>query len=297
MNKYSLIIATHNRAESLQRTLLSLGELERALELLQEVIIVDNNSDDHTPEIVRDFQKRFVFDVIYIFEKRKGKSIALNEGIRRAKADIIAFTDDDVVFSKDWLLNADTHFQNPKMSCLTGRIIPVINAEKPSWYSERLSSVIGNVDIDKEKKQTEYLTGSNMFIKRDILNHINGFEIRESLINEDTFLSLKIRQFNYTITYDPDVIIYHHFQPERFNKIYFRRWYKLAGRTIAELNKQKDKGYPCRFNIPLWRYRQTVEHALMMLWNLFNEPERFYHELQIRRFAGFCYQRWFSKQS
>ena len=57
--------------------------------------MINNNSTDHTEEIVKEFIKKY--DNYHIIqEKEQGISYARNRGIKEAKADYIAYLDDDV---------------------------------------------------------------------------------------------------------------------------------------------------------------------------------------------------------
>src|SRR5687767_9568917 len=97
--KFSIVIATYNRAADLAETLQSLSNLDVADSW--EVVVVDNNSPDNTKETVLKVATNFPVELRYIFEKEQGRSAALNAGIRDAKGEIIVVTDDDVRVEKD----------------------------------------------------------------------------------------------------------------------------------------------------------------------------------------------------
>src|SRR5829696_8927692 len=103
--KFSVIIATYNRAEELVKTLDSLKNLESTG--AWEVIIVDNNSSDNTREVVLGRVESFPIPLRYVMEKEQGRSAALNAGIRAAQGEILAITDDDVRVDPHWLKNAE----------------------------------------------------------------------------------------------------------------------------------------------------------------------------------------------
>ena len=65
-----MLICTVNRAESLRETLELLAEND--LDGIRlNVIVVDNGSTDHTPQVVDDLRGRL--DMIYLHEPRRGK--------------------------------------------------------------------------------------------------------------------------------------------------------------------------------------------------------------------------------
>jgi glycosyltransferase involved in cell wall biosynthesis len=94
MPKVSIIIPTYNRAEFLHTAIASI--LNQTFQDF-EVIIVDDASQDHTPDIIRTLPAE---RIRYIRHKcNKGGSAARNTGIANASAGYIAFLDDD----DEWL--------------------------------------------------------------------------------------------------------------------------------------------------------------------------------------------------
>ena len=104
MLKYSIVIATYNRAADLRETLTSLAGLQP--DGPWEVIVVDNNSPDDTRAVVQAAAASFPVPLRYLFEREQGRSPALNCGIRAAAGAIIVTTDDDVRVPADWLNRA-----------------------------------------------------------------------------------------------------------------------------------------------------------------------------------------------
>jgi len=120
LSKYrvSVIVCTRNRPLILKRCLESLmaaddGDIE--------IIVVDNAPDDQsTREVTGSFQK-----VKYILEERKGLDIARNTGARHASNEIIAYIDDDVIISSNWIDTLSSCFNNPLTMAVTGMVFPV----------------------------------------------------------------------------------------------------------------------------------------------------------------------------
>ena len=99
----SAVLCTYNRARLLDAALRSLESMRKPSGLSWELLVVDNNSNDHTKAVVEAARRRGSLPCRYVFEPRQGKSHALNTGIAHAKADVLAFTDDDVTFEGGWL--------------------------------------------------------------------------------------------------------------------------------------------------------------------------------------------------
>ena len=121
--KFSVVIATYNRADELVRTLESLSRLQVAEPW--EVIIVDNNSADNTKEVVKKAAETFPVSLHYLHETQQGRSAALNTGIKAAQGEIIATTDDDVRLEPDWLTNAERALRELNCDYLGGKALPI----------------------------------------------------------------------------------------------------------------------------------------------------------------------------
>jgi len=74
----SIPICSRNRADSLHQILDSLFSLANLQSGEWGVLVVDNDSLDHTTEVCRDFRQRFPEQFRFWVEKKHGKSNALN---------------------------------------------------------------------------------------------------------------------------------------------------------------------------------------------------------------------------
>ena len=91
MTTVTAIIPTFNRAATLDRALASVFGQTRVPD---EVIVVDDASTDETESVVRRFP-----EVLYLrLQRNSGAAHARNEGVRRARGDLIAFLDSDDVW-------------------------------------------------------------------------------------------------------------------------------------------------------------------------------------------------------
>ena len=94
----SVIIITRNRADCLKDTLASLtGQSYQP----DEVVVVDNASEDNTKDTVLSFKEKL--NILYVYEARRGIPYARNTGLLSATGDIIVTLDDDCVATDDWL--------------------------------------------------------------------------------------------------------------------------------------------------------------------------------------------------
>src|SRR6202011_3950745 len=99
----SVVISTCDRAESLSRTIQSLRRQQLPSGLDCEVILVDNNSNDETSDLLRGLASQAHLALRCLFEPRQGVSHGRNAGIRASRAPIVAFTDDDNEVDPQWV--------------------------------------------------------------------------------------------------------------------------------------------------------------------------------------------------
>ncbi|HEX6463963.1 MAG TPA: glycosyltransferase family A protein, partial [Vicinamibacterales bacterium] len=151
----SVVIATFNRAPDLAATLGSLSGIKtrptqteptqtgpiqtgpaRHSGRTWELIVVDNNCTDNTRAIVERFAARFPVPLRYVFEKRQGRSPALNAGIAASSGDIIVTTDDDVRVEADWLDRIADALNRLDCDYVGGRVLPIWEAPRPAWLPD-----------------------------------------------------------------------------------------------------------------------------------------------------------------
>src|SRR5207253_3245738 len=119
----SLVIATRNRAELLDRCLRAVGSLT---ERPGEIIVVDNtDGDEETRLLAQDLGVR------YLQAPSTGLSGARNTGARASSGEVVAFIDDDVVPREGWLPALCAPFNDPLVVAATGRIVP-LQADAPA---------------------------------------------------------------------------------------------------------------------------------------------------------------------
>ena len=105
----SIIVTSFERPGNLQRALLSLA-VQRDLSQAIEVIVADDGSRDHTPEVVEEFRRSVRFPVRWVTHAhdafRPGR--CRNEGFALSTAPYVVFLDGDCVAPPDHLA---AHFQ------------------------------------------------------------------------------------------------------------------------------------------------------------------------------------------
>lgn len=234
----SIVICTYNRAKILKETLESYLTLCRPIEFKIELLIVDNNSNDETLQMVDQFMQ-YHPEVRYVFEPEPGLSYARNTGVKESRGDIIIYVDDDVYFDSNWLVEVGRIFKEyPDASCMGGRIIPVFETGKPDWITDDLLTPYGltnSGDIIKWMLYPEYPFGGNMAFKRTVFDKIDMFnpnlgrKKKNLLSNEENEIFWRVSQAGLRVIYNPMALLYHRIPSERTCKEWLLARYYWQG--------------------------------------------------------------------
>jgi glycosyltransferase involved in cell wall biosynthesis len=254
IDSLSVLICTYNRAAQLRETLDSLAAATPPSGCAVEIVIVDNNSSDQTPEVVARAERSGPWPVRYIRELRQGKSYALNTGLAAARGDVLALTDDDVLPAVDWLLRIVEHFRAERLVFVFGKVLPRWEVQPPpELLTTRARDIWGPlalVDYGDERDRYDMASfhlkrlpiGANLAVRRDAVERVGGWrtdlgKVDNTLIaGEDHELCGKLyRAGLYSGLYDPETTVRHFVPAARLSRRYFRRWFYWHGRTMARM--------------------------------------------------------------
>ena len=113
----SVIIPAYNEEQSIRDCLISLSN-QTIHRDSYEIIVVDGGSSDNTIEIAKEYA-----DLVFVQESQKVGG-ARNDGVLRAKHDIIATTDADTVLPPHWLEQTQKLFTDPAIVQVFGPVTP-----------------------------------------------------------------------------------------------------------------------------------------------------------------------------
>jgi glycosyltransferase involved in cell wall biosynthesis len=298
ISRISILICTHNRSDSLRRTLGALEALEIGEGLDREVIVVDNASKDRTADIVAEFNGSSSVPVRYVFEGRLGKSTALNAGIALCSGDVIAFTDDDAIPAPDWLDRIAEAFAEGNPGIVFGRVDPLWETGPPSWFDRSDHGRFALLDLGAERfavtdpEQAFY--GVNLAIRRELFDLLGGFRTDkgprgvEGGAGEDTDLYERALAAGVEVVYDPKLVVHHCIPAARCSKAYHRERVKLSRVQYHRLVLEREGSFPRLAGLPRYRYRLAASQLARYLSGLVrrDEPAWFHAELELRRFLG-----------
>jgi cellulose synthase/poly-beta-1,6-N-acetylglucosamine synthase-like glycosyltransferase len=274
------------------------------------VLIVDNNSTDDTRSVVEHAFGRSRIPVSYIFEPRQGVSHGRNAGIQRARAPIIAFTDDDIRPAPDWIASIWQAFAaHPEIECLGGKVLPRWPEHVPSWLTKRQTAPLAILDRgDREiPLGADYaapcLYGANLACRRSAFLRAGLFS-PEYLRTEDREIQLRMWRAGVRGLYVPTVVAWVDVPPERLTKAYFRMWFDRTGplharmRLLEILDRdgrlvEPPPARPLWLGVPPYLYRELAAAigAWMAAVAAFRSDGAFYYENRVRYVGGYVRER------
>ncbi len=181
--KITAVISAYNEEE----TVATVVKTTLDSRIIDEVILINDGSTDKTSSNVNPFKSNPKFKYIE-YEKNRGKSYAMVEGVEKATGEIIAFIDADIL-----------NFEERHIVQL---IEPLVNQE--------VGMVIGHPTenkFDEKLNPLQMLAGERALYKKDILPFLE--DIRATQYGVETMLNLYFKSKGKKIKFEYLWGVYH----------------------------------------------------------------------------------------
>jgi glucosyl-dolichyl phosphate glucuronosyltransferase len=299
----SVVVSTYNRADRLPLILEAL--LAQTGGITYEVLVVNNNSTDATPQIVAAIAERAGGRIKYAFEPRQGLSHGRNTGIERSVAPIIAFTDDDVRPAADWLQQLKRTFDDhPGIDYVGGLVLPNWLEPPPAWLTKAHWAPLALQDYGPEpivtgRERAMCLVGANLAFRRQVFDRVGLFtpalgRIKDGIgSTEDHDMQLRVWKAGMHGLYAPAPVVVADVTPDRMQRAYHRRWHEGNGRHCAIMRLRElvptDVGPMSEpqdlvtlFGSPAYVYRNLGEYAWLWLKAICQRDDALFYTHQLR---------------
>jgi len=249
--KISIVICTYNRGDILSITLPSLLSLVLPNNIHLEIIIVDNNSSDNTKFVTDKFISKTHqlnndnLKASYVFEGNQGLSHARNKGYSESKGDYIAYIDDECILPEEWLNEAFKVIKNENPAFLGGPFLgKYMHGYSSAWYKESYGdSHMLQYKLPNGSLRNRYLSGGNLFIRRDVFEKIGVFDPKLGMIGniinygEEHDLQMRfIKSYpNEKVWYDENLFLWHIIRKEKMTLSFLFKDALIRGESAAEL--------------------------------------------------------------
>ncbi len=214
MNNIAIIIITYNRPEDMLALAKNIVSLDNKEALLEEVIIINNNSNkDYTP--VKEFIENCTTVNFKYIESNEnlGVSRGRNYAIQQANAPLLFMLDDDCELAeKNALLTIDHLFQiKPNTGLISIKVQYYQNGQMQVNAFPHKKFIKFK---DKPFFETYYFAGGAHIVRKKVMDKVGLYPANFFYGMEEYDLSYKIINAGYTIEYNNGITMLHKESPE-----------------------------------------------------------------------------------
>jgi glucosyl-dolichyl phosphate glucuronosyltransferase len=231
----TVIIPSYRRPQSLVKVLRAVAAQSAARDRY-EVLVVDNNSRDETPDVVATFSASHTEVTLHYFlEPLQGVSNARNRGITEAQGQILCFLDDDSPPDVLWLETLLAAFDDQRVGCAGGpSVLDYQGLERPAWLEGDLQGLLSGYGLPYRQPTalsafSEFPLGCNVAFRRQIFAELGRLRTDldrcggEVLAAGDTEMVARVHRAGWLVLYVPGAKVNHLVEPERIEKPYLYR--------------------------------------------------------------------------
>jgi glycosyltransferase involved in cell wall biosynthesis len=240
----SLLISTYNRAGLLAQTLEHIRAQAIRAGTRWEVIVVDNNCTDSTPEVVRSFAEGSRFPAIrYLREPRQGVGFGRRLGLLESCGELVAFVDDDCLLASDWIEQSLQFARDhPRAGAFGGKNELLFEAPNP--VAELYGVSLARQDWGDRPHRLpstgrKYPIGAGLVLRREAILASKWIEIGvltgrcadQLSAGEDAEIVMRIRHAGWEVWYAPQLKLLHVIPGARSSLPYLRRLHRGFGQA------------------------------------------------------------------
>ena len=230
----TIAIPTYNGATRLPAVFDKLQSQTGTEQISWEILIVDNNSTDHTAELVKNYQHNWLDNVPlkYCLETEQGAAFARKRAIKESESLLIGFLDDDTIPDLDWVKNAyHVAQEHPQAGAFGSQIHGVYEVETPPNFN-RISSFFaiterGEIPHLYEPNLKMLPPSAGLVVRRQVWvenvpekTFLTGRSSQSILNSEDLEAIMYIQNAGWEIWYNSEMHLYHQIPKQRLEREY-----------------------------------------------------------------------------
>lgn len=267
-NGITVVISTRNRPFQLKDCL---NSILKSSYKEYEILIADQSTDNKTKKVVESLRSKKIH---LIHMDKKGKSVGLNLLIEKAKTEILAFTDDDCIVSKNWLKETYLSYKRyPNIAGVFGNTLPYRKKDHTDEICPALFEVKkSDLHVFENLNYYKVGIGNNMSIKRSVFMKIGLFKewLGPGSIGkngEENDIVFRILKNNLVLATNPKSIVFHNKWLSKREERILQTHYSLG--FIASLSYRllsEDRGFAWMF-IKM-KVRERIKPIIDLNFNL-----------------------------
>jgi len=191
----TICMPAFNSAWSLPSSLSAVEKLDYPKDRIR-IVLVDNCSEDLTPQILKDFQKNFgsTYESVVVISEKSNIPEARNICVSNSIGEYLLFIDSDILAPSDTVRRMLEFFASSPLVRIVGF---------PYWYESM--SFMKKVIFSKQPELPYPTTTTKMgctMIKKSLFNEIGLFDSKYA-VDEDLNLTARANKAGYTVILDP----------------------------------------------------------------------------------------------
>jgi GT2 family glycosyltransferase len=228
--RISVIVPTYDRRQHLKRCTDALRA--QNVDVPYEILIADDGSKPDAAEFAADLARRDA-RVRYLPARHAGVAAAKNRGIAHARADLLAFIDDDWIVAPDFCHRAIAFFdEHLTWSAMAARMVGPPGSgfvqhanhlhyetdmrlllERRNTLRHHLKNFVAGTHFRLDPQPAPYISASGgLVMRRTVVDSVGVFD-EDLAIGEDTDLAWRMRARDVTLFYNPAIEIVHDVRP------------------------------------------------------------------------------------
>ena len=218
----TILIACHNEEKSIGTTLEYIANQSYKGDL--KVIVIDNNSTDHTAQVAKQVGADQDLNLNVIHETKKGKHNALNTAIKLVDTEYMITLDADTILMKDSIKNLMARqLSSPDDVVATAGAVLTRNSRKNFWTRiQEWDYFLGIASIKRVQGMyggTLVAQGAYSVYKTEQIREIGGYP---DVIGEDIVITWLLLEKGYRVYFEPLAVAFTDV-PETFNHLQKQR--------------------------------------------------------------------------
>lgn len=241
--KFTVAIPTYNGEFRLPGLLHRLENQVDTEGISWEIIVVDNNSQDHTAEFIRNLQANWQhpYPLRYFFEAEQGAAYARSRAIAESQSELIGFLDDDNYPEPNWVIAAYRFAQQyPSAGAYASQIHPHWEVEPPENF-QRIAPYLaiterGNLPLLYQPSKKLLPPSAGLVIRKQAWIEsvpeqtiLTGRVTANMLTSEDLEMLSYIQKAGWEIWYNPEMEIDHQIPASRLTREYLIPFFRGIG--------------------------------------------------------------------
>lgn len=241
----TIVICTYNRAYILGECLRSL-QAQTLPTCFFNIIVVDNDSNDATQALVKDFSHDWP-QLKFIIEKKRGAGNARNAALRNVKTDWVACLDSDAKAHPDWLATVLETIKNDDFDAFGGPFYAWhFFGAPPKW----LPKGFGTYEAAQPYgplNEDNYIPGGNCAFRLNAAQAVGCFPVdigmtgKKCAYGEETLMFNRMEKAGFRLGYVPAMKIDHCVLPYKYSFSWQIKSAFARGRALEQVEPQQHR--------------------------------------------------------